>query len=226
MVDGADHTAQYPVEYVKTRRQLPASKGLSSLEIIRATVAKDGLRGLYSGCSVLAASNAAKSGIRFLGFETARSSLPSLFPNLAGTSMLNVYSGLCAGVAESILVVTPGEAVKTRIVNAAATGQAKGSSARTIQVIAAMLRQNGVLAFWRGLSPVLCKQGTNSAVRFSPSAPSRTSSTSGTLQGPMQASPSSPSALVLVVVWSRCMPVCLSTISRPFCRRRQPAEAA
>lgn len=167
MVDGADHTAQYPVEYVKTRRQLPASKGLSSLEIIRATVAKDGLRGLYSGCSVLAASNAAKSGIRFLGFETARSSLPSLFPNLAGTSMLNVYSGLCAGVAESILVVTPGEAVKTRIVNAAATGQAKGDSARTTQVIAAMLRQNGVLAFWRGLSPVLCKQGTNSAVRFS-----------------------------------------------------------
>jgi len=81
--------------------------------------------------------------------------------------MLNVYSGLCAGVAESILVVTPGEAVKTRIVNAAANGQAKGASASPTQVIASMLRQNGILAFWRGLSPVLCKQGTNSAVRFS-----------------------------------------------------------
>jgi solute carrier family 25 citrate transporter 1 len=30
-----------------------------------------------------------------------------------------------------------------------------------------MLRQEGVTAFWRGLAPVVCKQGTNSAVRFS-----------------------------------------------------------
>lgn len=81
--------------------------------------------------------------------------------------MLNVYAGLFAGIAESILVVTPGEAVKTRIVNAAARGEAKGKSLSSLHVAGKMLRQNGIFAFWRGLSPVLCKQGTNSAVRFS-----------------------------------------------------------
>lgn len=81
--------------------------------------------------------------------------------------MLNVTAGLCAGIAESILVVTPGEAVKTRIVDAAAKTPTSQMRVSTIQIIHDMLQQNGVVAFWRGLGPVLCKQGTNSAVRFS-----------------------------------------------------------
>lgn len=34
------------------------------------------------------------------------------------------------------------------------------------QLVAHTVRQDGVLSLWRGLTPVLCKQGTNSAVRF------------------------------------------------------------
>lgn len=108
-----------------------------------------------------------KSGIRFFSFETARSNLPILFPGLKTSPLLSVYSGLCAGIAESVLVVTPGEAVKTRIVNAAAMGQTKAAQLSTPQLVSKMLRQEGVLSFWRGLAPVVCKQGTNSAVRFS-----------------------------------------------------------
>lgn len=108
-----------------------------------------------------------KSGIRFLSFETARSNLPALFPSLKNSPLLSVYSGLCAGIAESILVVTPGEAVKTRIVNAAATAQTKAAQLSTLQLVSKMLRTEGVFSFWRGLAPVVCKQGTNSAVRFS-----------------------------------------------------------
>jgi len=110
-----------------------------------------------------------KSGIRFLSFETARSNLPLLFPSLKKSPLLSVYSGLCAGIAESVLVVTPGEAVKTRIVNAAATAtaQAKTAQLSTPQLVSKMLRTEGIFSFWRGLAPVVCKQGTNSAVRFS-----------------------------------------------------------
>jgi solute carrier family 25 citrate transporter 1 len=111
-------------------------------------------------------SNMCKSGIRFLSFETARSNLPILFPSLKTSSLLSVYSGLCAGIAESVLVVTPGEAVKTRIVNAAATAQSKAQLS-TPQLVSKMLRTEGIFSFWRGLAPVVCKQGTNSAVRFS-----------------------------------------------------------
>ncbi|KAM0721603.1 hypothetical protein Q7P37_002528 [Cladosporium fusiforme] len=160
---GCETMVTYPVEYIKTRRQLPSAKNVSSLSIVRDTLATSGFRGLYSGCAALAMSNMAKSGIRFLGFETARSNLPSLFPGLATSPMLSVYSGLCAGIMESILVVTPGEAVKTRVVNAAANAQ----KLSTTQLVSGMVRQEGMLSFWRGLAPVVCKQGTNSAVRFS-----------------------------------------------------------
>lgn len=161
------NSMQYPVEYIKTRRQLPAVKNLSSISIVRDTLASSGFRGLYSGCGALAVSNMAKSGIRFLSFDTARSKLPVLFPNLKTSPLLSVYSGLCAGIAESILVVTPGEAVKTRIVNAAATAKTKSAQLSTPQLVSRMLRQEGILSFWRGVAPVVCKQGTNSAVRFS-----------------------------------------------------------
>ncbi|UQC87275.1 uncharacterized protein CLUP02_12778 [Colletotrichum lupini] len=79
----------YPAEYVKTRRQLHFKSATNattsrpnpppgSLAIIRDTIRTSGVRGIYSGVQALAASNAAKSGIRFLAFETTRSKLDAL----------------------------------------------------------------------------------------------------------------------------------------------------
>ena len=76
---------------------------------------------------------------------------------------MNVCAGLGAGVVESLLVVTPGEVLKTRLVQEAAIGKVKGLT----ETAAHILRHEGPTALWRGLGPVLCKQGTNSAVRFS-----------------------------------------------------------
>ena len=76
-----------------------------------------------------------------------------------------VLAGLSAGVAESILVVTPGEVIKTRTVQSAAANQLaprKGVLGTAMIVV----KEGGVRALWKGLGPVVCKQGTNSAVRF------------------------------------------------------------
>lgn len=78
---------------------------------------------------------------------------------------MTVFAGLSAGVAESILVVTPGEALKTRIVQDAASKGASTSRGIT-STVSMIVREEGVFALWKGLGPVLCKQGTNSAVRF------------------------------------------------------------
>lgn len=167
---------QYPAEFAKTRRQLysdhtATGRPPSSLAILRSTVRQHGLGGVYAGCAALATSNAAKSGIRFLAFETTRARLD----NVAGTSSgrpraawINVISGLSAGVAESILIVTPGEAVKTKMIHAASSAADGGAYANRgpVGAAAVLVRQEGVRGLWAGLLPVLCKQGTNSAVRF------------------------------------------------------------
>lgn len=74
-----------------------------------------------------------------------------------------MISGLTAGIAESIAVVTPGECLKTRMIQNAAKG---GKKVGMITAIGDAIKYEGVFALWKGLGPVLCKQGTNSAVRF------------------------------------------------------------
>lgn len=67
---------------------------------------------------------------------------------------------------ESILVVTPGEALKTKIIHDSAAGGRRFGNRGLIGATAVVVREEGVRALWSGLVPMLCKQGTNSAVRF------------------------------------------------------------
>jgi solute carrier family 25 citrate transporter 1 len=157
---------QYPFEFLKTHRQLPSHTNLSTLSIIRKIYGSSGISGFYTGCSTLAISNALKASVRFLSFSTAQSYLQKPFSTVGlGSTAVNVAAGLTAGVLESIAVVTPGESLKTRMIQDAARG---GQNRRLSPVGAVrdVVRTEGVLALWKGLLPVLCKQGTNSAVRF------------------------------------------------------------
>jgi solute carrier family 25 citrate transporter 1 len=134
---------------------------LSTGTIIRNTYASSGFTGFYAGCGVLALSNTLKSGVRFYSFASAKSYLATA--GLSGP-WLNVTAGLCAGVAESVVVVTPGEALKTRMIQA--TRLQTSSKLSSFGAVREVVRTEGVLALWKGLGPVVCKQGTNSAVRF------------------------------------------------------------
>ncbi|KAH0009637.1 citrate transport protein, partial [Aureobasidium melanogenum] len=166
---GASETVvTYPAEFVKTRRQLEVSRlGLktpSSLSILRSTITNHGISNIYAGCQTLAASNAIKSGVRFFSFETSKRYLTRLSGGNNNT-IVNVVSGLCAGVTESVLVVTPGESLKTRVIHDASSGGNLGKQSLP-RIISEVVRREGVLILWKGLTPVLCKQATNSAVRF------------------------------------------------------------
>lgn len=113
-----------------------------------------------------------KSGIRFFSFESAKRALTPYFEPATGQSAatarnpwLNLSAGLCAGATESILVVTPGESLKTRVIHDSASG-GQLSKLPLTRIVAQTVAQDGLFSLWRGLTPVLCKQGTNSAVRF------------------------------------------------------------
>ena len=75
----------------------------------------------------------------------------------------NLVAGMCAGVAESVAVLTPGENLKTRLIDDRAGARLYQSSTHAIRTIIA---NDGVSTFFRGVLPVTLKQSSNAMVRF------------------------------------------------------------
>jgi solute carrier family 25 citrate transporter 1 len=141
----------------------------TSLQVLRDTLETSGPRGLYSGCSALALSNAAKGGIRFISFTQSQAFLRKTQLGASNPGMSNALAGLTAGAIESVLVVTPGESLKTKIIHdrsSAGGGRLGLKNLNLPQAAVRVVKVDGLRALWSGLGPVLCKQGTNSAVRF------------------------------------------------------------
>jgi solute carrier family 25 citrate transporter 1 len=156
--------AQYPTEFVKTGQQLLGrhAKSQSPLQILTSTVRNHGISRLYTGGAAFCVSNAAKSGIRFLTFDFVRSYVPKDSSGCS-TSGANMLAGICAGVTESVLVLTPGENLKTRLIEDRAGAHMYRSSLHAIREI---MRQEGPFTFFRGVWPVTLKQSSNAMVRF------------------------------------------------------------
>ncbi|PLB50046.1 mitochondrial carrier [Aspergillus steynii IBT 23096] len=161
---GTESLLTYPTEYLKTRQQLPTpNAGRQSLiSLLTSTIRQHGLRTLYTGSGVFCASNATKSAIRFFAFDSARKSMPT---DTAGnvTPLGNMGAGLVAGVAEAVLVVTPGETIKTKMIDDRAGVRQYRSTGHGIVSI---VSREGLGGLYRGVVPVTLKQGANAMVRF------------------------------------------------------------
>ncbi|KAL2202215.1 mitochondrial carrier [Sarocladium strictum] len=162
---GIESIVTYPTEYVKTRQQLlrgESGVSQSPIQILLSTIKDHGVKRLYTGGAAFCISNASKSGIRFLTFDAARQAMPKDV-NGKTTILGNILAGLSAGVAESIIVLTPGENVKTRLIDDAAGARQFKSSTSAFRH---MLQTEGPKSFFRGVWPVTLKQSSNAMVRF------------------------------------------------------------
>lgn len=79
------------------------------------------------------------------------------------TSLGNVCAGLMAGVAEAVVVVTPGETIKTKMIDDRAGPRLYRSTGHGIVSIVA---RDGLVGLYRGVIPVTLKQSANAMVRF------------------------------------------------------------
>ncbi|KAL5478715.1 hypothetical protein ACEPAI_1992 [Sanghuangporus weigelae] len=158
---GIEALITYPTEFVKTRSQFGGEKE-KPIEIIRNTLRTRGITGLYSGCTALITGNAVKAGVRFLSYDQFKSMLADREGKVSAPRSL--LAGLGAGVMESIFAVTPSETIKTKLIHDSKrpNPQYRGLIHGTMSII----RQEGIFGIYRGLFPVMMRQGANSAVRF------------------------------------------------------------
>ncbi|KAK2599443.1 hypothetical protein N8I77_011197 [Diaporthe amygdali] len=160
---GVESLITYPTEYAKTRRQLLQSPR-STFTIVVEACRTSGIRALYSGAGAFCASNAAKSGIRFLTFDLVKDRLPRDPETGKHTATSSMLAGVAAGIAESVTVVTPGENLKTKTVEDRAGARQFKTTAAVVRGIVA---KDGLMGLFRGVVPVMMKQASNALVRFS-----------------------------------------------------------
>ncbi|EKM76588.1 hypothetical protein AGABI1DRAFT_115693 [Agaricus bisporus var. burnettii JB137-S8] len=151
----------YPTEFVKTRSQFGGKKE-GPIAIIRDTVKKHGITGLYSGCMALVVGNAMKAGVRFVSYDNFKHRLADSEGKVSTPRSL--LAGLGAGMMEAIFAVTPSETIKTKLIDDAKrpNPQYRG----LVHGTASIIRQEGISGIYRGLFPVMMRQGANSSVRF------------------------------------------------------------
>ncbi|GAA5920101.1 hypothetical protein JCM1841_004097 [Sporobolomyces salmonicolor] len=155
----------YPFEYLKTQTQFASrttGKPPGLWSITKATYARHGIPGFYSGVGALVAGNSLKAGVRFLSYDRFKQLLIDQDGKLSGPRSL--LAGLGAGMAEAVFAVTPSETIKTKLIDdqKREVPRYRGLVHGTVSIV----REEGIAGIYRGLGPVAARQGANSAVRF------------------------------------------------------------
>jgi solute carrier family 25 citrate transporter 1 len=159
---GIEICITYPTEFIKTHLQLHEKKGLGIMGAVMETVKKKGVLGLYRGLSPSFYFSVPKSAVRFYAFETFKKQLQDEKGKM--TPGMNFLAGLGAGVAEAILVVTPQETIKVKMVHdiLSPNPQYRGF----VHGVSTIVKEQGIKGTYKGLFPTILKQGSNQAIRF------------------------------------------------------------
>ena len=110
----------------------------------------------------LVVGNSMKAGVRFLTYDFFKNKLSDSQGKISAPRSL--LAGLGAGMTEAIFAVTPSETIKTKLIDDAKrpNPQYRG----LIHGTSCIIKQEGISGIYRGLFPVMMRQGANSAVRF------------------------------------------------------------
>lgn len=155
----------YPFEFAKTRLQLvdkSTKMSRNPLVLIYTVARNQGISSLYVGCPAFVVGNTAKASVRFLGFDAIKKVLADKDGKLSGPR--GVLAGLGAGLLESIVAVTPAEAIKTGKIDDKQSLKPKYQDG--VRGTFRLINNLGFKGLYAGLIPVAMRQGANSAVRL------------------------------------------------------------
>lgn len=163
---GIEGIITYPFEFAKTRLQLidKSSKASRNPLVLIYNIGKtQGVSSLYVGCPAFVVGNTVKASVRFLGFDSIKALLADKDGKLSGPR--GVLAGLGAGLLESVVAVTPFEAIKTALIDdkqAKVPKYQNGLIAGSVK----LCKDMGFKGIYGGVVPVSLRQASNQAVRL------------------------------------------------------------
>ncbi|RHY59058.1 hypothetical protein DYB38_002223 [Aphanomyces astaci] len=154
---GIEMCSIWPMEMIKTNLQLGTMKShyTKMLPGFRYHIQTGGVLSLYRGLAPVLVGSLPKAGLRFGAFDSIKQLLAD--EHGKSTPLRNLAAGMSAGAIEAILVTTPTETVKTKLIDAN-TGMLHG--------IKRILETDGIRGLYQGLTATIMKQATNTGLRF------------------------------------------------------------
>ena len=122
-----------------------------------------GVGSLYVGCPAFVVGNTVKASVRFLGFDSIKALLADKNGKLSGPR--GVIAGLGAGLLESVVAVTPFEAIKTALIDDKQLAKPKYQNGLVSGTLK-LCRDLGFKGIYAGVVPVSLRQAANQAVRL------------------------------------------------------------
>ena len=156
----------YPFEFAKTRLQLISKSSTASrnpLVLIYNVAKTQGVSSLYVGCPAFVVGNTLKASVRFLGAVDDFDINCNRNGKLSGPR--GVIAGLGAGLLESVVAVTPFEAIKTALIDDKQLIKPKYQNG-VISGSFKLVRDMGFKGIYAGVVPVSLRQAANQAVRL------------------------------------------------------------
>jgi solute carrier family 25 (mitochondrial citrate transporter), member 1 len=154
-----------PLDVTKTRLQLDKTGQYRGfVDAGKQLFKAEGPKGLYKGFTPWTIHVVTKNGTRFYFNAIYRSMLADKNGQVSGGN--EFLAGALAGATEAVLIVTPFEVIKTRL-----QGQnvVKGEQLKyrgTVHTALTIMRNEGPLSLWKGVTPTIGRQGLNQACSF------------------------------------------------------------
>lgn len=145
----------WPMEYLKTTKQLPRYRNSSVLNTLITDVKTNGITTVYRGIAPQLLSSVPRSAIRFTVYENLSNKLKDENGNLSNERKF--FCGLIAGGIEAATVMTPAEVIKVQTIN-------RGISVPN--VIKNVHKESGVFGFYKGGLETTLRQATTQGTSF------------------------------------------------------------
>jgi solute carrier family 25 (mitochondrial citrate transporter), member 1 len=131
-----------------------AKNEMGALNVIKDTIKTNGVLGLYRGYSALLMFSIPKNYVRFGTYTYVQQNLLT-----ERNKTNNFLCGICAGAAEALLVVTPQETLKTKLIHDKLSEQPKYRN--VFHGIYSIASQQGPGGLYKGVLATLMKQSSN-----------------------------------------------------------------
>ena len=132
---------------------------MGAVNVFKDTVKTKGFFGLYKGYGALLMFAPPKNYVRFGTYEYVAANILT-----EKTRKNNFLCGICAGAAEAVMVVTPQETLKTKLIHDKLSAEPKYRN--LFHGIYSIVQAQGLGGIYKGVVPTLMKQSSNQGVRF------------------------------------------------------------